>query len=88
MSDRFADLDGYNIIKKFMIHGLYGTIDQDDLCTVKDRCTKHYLKKFYDETTIDQDGFAIYKRSPTRSFIELKGVHLHECRLVQSESYC
>lgn len=55
------DLDYYNVIKKFMIHGPCGIADMNALCLVKGKCTKHFPKNFYKETTLEYDGFLVCK---------------------------
>lgn len=45
---------------------------KDAPCMVKDKCTKHYLKKFY-----DQDGFTAYRKRSTRSYIEIKSIWMN-----------
>uniref|UniRef100_A0A803PB99 ATP-dependent DNA helicase n=1 Tax=Cannabis sativa TaxID=3483 RepID=A0A803PB99_CANSA len=60
-----VDPDGYNAVKKFMIHGPCGKLNANSPCMMKDKCTKHFPKKFNDQTTIDIDGFPIYKRRNT-----------------------
>lgn len=46
----------------------------DAECMVKNKCTKHFPKTFYDQTTIDEDGFPINRRRCTGICIERKGV--------------
>ncbi|XP_062113950.1 uncharacterized protein LOC133824953 [Humulus lupulus] len=74
--DLNVDPDGYNAINKFMIHGPCGKLNSNSPCMMQDRCTKHFPKKFNDQTTIDTDGFPVYKRRNTGIHVEKKGVLL------------
>lgn len=57
-----------------MINRPYGPATKNAPYMVKDRCTKHYPKKFNDATTIDQNGFSMYCRRLVGAFVEIKGV--------------
>ncbi|XP_062075050.1 uncharacterized protein LOC133779064 [Humulus lupulus] len=74
--DLNVDPDGYNAVNKFMIHGPCGKLNSNSPCMMQDRCTKHFPKKFNDQTTIDTDGFPVYKRRNTGIHVEKKGVLL------------
>ncbi|XP_062085728.1 uncharacterized protein LOC133791833 [Humulus lupulus] len=71
-----VDPNGYNVVNKFMIHGPCGKLNSNSPCMMQDRCTKHFPKKFNDQTTIDTDGFPVYKRRNTGIHVEKKGVLL------------
>ncbi|XP_062075588.1 uncharacterized protein LOC133779672 [Humulus lupulus] len=71
-----VDPDGYNAVNKFMIHGPCGKLNSNSPCMMQDRCTKHFPKKFNDQTTIDTDGFPVYKRRNIGIHVEKKGVIL------------
>lgn len=60
--DETIDPNGFKAVKKYMMHGPYGIANKDTQCMVKDKCIKHYPNFFYEATTIEQDGFAIYHR--------------------------
>ncbi|KAK9705842.1 hypothetical protein RND81_07G086300 [Saponaria officinalis] len=47
---------------EFMIHGPCGTAKPTSPCMIRKNCSKHFPKKFADRTTVDADGFPIYKR--------------------------
>lgn len=72
-----TDPDGYNAVNNFMMHGPCGELHKNCSCMLKDQCTKYFpKKKFNDQTTIDSDGFPVYKRRKTSIYIEKKGVLL------------
>ncbi|XP_062075099.1 uncharacterized protein LOC133779118 [Humulus lupulus] len=76
ISDLNVDPDGYNVVNKFMIHGPCGKLNSNSPCMMQDRCTKHFPKNFNDQTTIDTDGFPVYKRRNVGIHVEKKGVLL------------
>ena len=45
-----------------MMHGPCGEANQNSPCMMDHKCTKHFPKRFNVNTTIDEDGFPIYKR--------------------------
>lgn len=49
-----------------MMHGPCGEANINSPCMHEKKCTKHFPKKFNTETTIDEDGFPIYKRDDGR----------------------
>lgn len=53
------DPDGYNVVNKFMIHGLCGKINKDSPCMMQDKCTKYFPKKYNDQTAVDSDGYTV-----------------------------
>lgn len=45
-----------------MIHGLCGNDRRNSPCMVDGHCSKHFLKKFVEKTTIDEDEYSVYRR--------------------------
>ncbi|KAM6554269.1 hypothetical protein CsatB_015031 [Cannabis sativa] len=74
--DSNIDPDGYNAVIKFMIHGPCGKLNSNSPCMMQGRYTKHFPKKFNDRTTIDANGFPVYKRRNKGIRIEKKCVIL------------
>ncbi|XP_057418929.1 uncharacterized protein LOC130713151 [Lotus japonicus] len=66
----------YKAVSSFMIHGPCGVIDPKCACMVDGKCSKHFPKKYHNCTTIDDDGFPIYKRRKTGITVAKKGVPL------------
>ncbi|XP_074373675.1 uncharacterized protein LOC141714026 [Apium graveolens] len=60
--DPNVDLDGYDAVKKHMIHGPCGQLNKNSPYMIKDKCARHFPKKFSDQTTIYSERFPIYKR--------------------------
>ena len=43
---------------------------------INGKCTKHFPKIFYEETTIDEEGFPVYRRRNDGKKIEKNGILL------------
>lgn len=43
----------------------------------KGKCTKHFPKKFVDSTTIDSEGYLVYKRRDNGAFIQKHDSFVH-----------
>ncbi|XP_070047144.1 uncharacterized protein [Nicotiana tomentosiformis] len=63
-------------VKKFMMHGMCGSTRKSSPYMRNGRCTKHFPKKFVENTTIDEDGYPIYKRRDTGRTIQKEGIEL------------
>lgn len=66
----------YKAVSSYMIHGPCGVIDPKSVCMVEGKCSKHFPKKYQNCTSIDDDGFPIYKRRKTGISTVKKGVPL------------
>ncbi|XP_028085778.1 uncharacterized protein LOC114286752 [Camellia sinensis] len=60
--DKNTDPLAYETVVRCMIHGPCGAANPNAPCMVDGKCTKHYPKKFCNETTIDDNGFVSYRR--------------------------
>ena len=60
--DRDEEPRLYEIVTTLMIHGPCGDQNTSSPCMYKNRCTKHFPKKYVDTTVIDQDGYPVYRR--------------------------
>ncbi|KAH9667847.1 helitron like n domain-containing protein [Citrus sinensis] len=76
-SNLFSSLmDVVHRVNKFMIHGPCGKHNSHSPCMMQDKCTKHFPKKFNDQTTVDTNGFPVYKTRNTGIHVEKKSVFL------------
>lgn len=74
--DIAADKFGFGLVDEFMIHGPCGEYNPSCPCMKDGRCSKGYPKKFCDATTIDDDGYPIYRRRDDGRFVVKNGVSL------------
>ncbi|XP_015057654.1 uncharacterized protein LOC107003921 [Solanum pennellii] len=74
--DLEEDPDGYNAVKNFMIHGPCGQLNPCCPCMRQGKCTKHFPKKYNDQTNFDSDGFPIYRRRNTGIEVKKNGASL------------
>nr|ADB85380.1 putative retrotransposon protein [Phyllostachys edulis] len=63
---------GYALVSEHMMHGPCGLLNDRCPCMKNGSCSKFYPKSFQNETTIDRDGFALYKRPDNGRYI-IKG---------------
>ncbi|XP_038720003.1 uncharacterized protein LOC120012639 [Tripterygium wilfordii] len=60
--DELAEPRLCGLVGKFMVHGPCGVVRPLSPCMSGGRCKKHFPKPFHTETTIDDNGFAVYRR--------------------------
>ncbi|XP_071704021.1 uncharacterized protein [Rutidosis leptorrhynchoides] len=56
------DPEAYKAVTEYMLHGPCGGKNTDAPCMVDRKCSKNFPKPYYAETTIDEDGYANYRR--------------------------
>lgn len=80
--DEIADPVGYKAVSQFMMHGPCGEANPKCPCMSKGRCTKFYPKPFTNNTVVDVDGYALYRRRNTKRTIERNKIHLDNRHVV------
>ncbi|XP_074292020.1 uncharacterized protein LOC141618853 [Silene latifolia] len=53
----------HSVVCEYMLHGPCGKAKPSSSCMVGDKCSKYYPKSCTERTTVDGDGYPIYKRS-------------------------
>ncbi|KAG5537451.1 hypothetical protein RHGRI_024770 [Rhododendron griersonianum] len=71
----------YAMVLKHMMHGPCGELDITRVCMQKGKCKNNYPRSFCAETTIDADGYPIYKRQATGEQVQIRG-HMLDNRWV------
>ncbi|XP_076907984.1 uncharacterized protein LOC143564661 [Bidens hawaiensis] len=74
--DEKEDPTLYSLVKEFMIHGPCGAANLKCSCMINKRCSKNFPKKFCNATSLDSDGFPIYRRRDCGSYVERSNIHL------------
>ncbi|MFS7972712.1 putative DNA helicase [Helianthus anomalus] len=59
-----------------MIHGPCGIHNMNCPCMIDKRCSKKFPKRFRDTTSVDSEGFPLYRRRDCGSFVLKSGVKL------------
>ncbi|XP_023741779.1 uncharacterized protein LOC111889853 [Lactuca sativa] len=77
----------YSLVKEFMIHGPCGAQNVNCPCIVDNKCSKNFPKNFSEHTSIDGNGFPIYRRKNDESFVEKYGVQLDNRNVVPYNKY-
>lgn len=68
-------------VNNYMIHGPCGFANLKSPCMEGTKCTKFYPRPFQTSTTIDDDGYPMYRRRDSGLTVTKKGVTL-DCRSV------
>ncbi|KAG6635928.1 hypothetical protein CIPAW_11G077200 [Carya illinoinensis] len=81
ISTEILDVNGnkitYDVVKQYMVHGPCGFINPKASCMINNKCSKSFPKKFCKETSIGEDGFAVYRRRDDLDmYIENNGLKL------------
>ncbi|GJS83521.1 hypothetical protein Tco_0750062 [Tanacetum coccineum] len=75
--DKNKDPDLYKLVSDFMMHGPCGEDDPTHVCMVDEKCTKHFPKKFTERSSVDSEGYPVYRRRDNGRYVEKSKSHLH-----------
>lgn len=75
--DPNVDPLGYALVAEHMIHGPCGHDNPNSPCMKNGRCSKGFPKPFQNETIVDENGFAVYKRPDNGRFVQKGNVRLN-----------
>ncbi|KAM3235661.1 hypothetical protein P3L10_015698 [Capsicum annuum] len=74
--DKVNDHHYYDAVKNMMMHGPCGSTSKFSPCIQNDKCTKYFPKKFVHTTTVDEEGYPIYRRRDNSRTTEKNSIHL------------
>ncbi|KAF3665528.1 hypothetical protein FXO38_09519 [Capsicum annuum] len=74
--DNLVDPQYYAVVTNLIIHGPCGTARKSSPCMQNGKCTKYFPKKFVDSTTIDDEGYPIYRRRDDGRSTKRAGIDL------------
>ncbi|XP_020266260.1 uncharacterized protein LOC109841725 [Asparagus officinalis] len=81
--DRETDPVGYAAVGQYMMHGPCGIFNTSPPCMRKGNCSKHFPKKYVNETVIDESGFAVYRRrNDNNRWVDKNGTKLDNAYVV------
>lgn len=72
----------YELVKTHMMHGPCGSANKSSPCMKDGKCSRYYPKQFQSSTSVDQDGYLIYKRKNNGNIIEKNGIVLDNRHVV------
>nr|KAJ0188926.1 hypothetical protein LSAT_V11C900458960 [Lactuca sativa] len=70
------DPELYALVSEFMMHGPCGNDNPKCPCMIDNKCSKNFPKTFTEHTSVDENGYPIYRRRNDGSFVEKSGVKL------------
>ncbi|XP_019189858.1 PREDICTED: uncharacterized protein LOC109184316 [Ipomoea nil] len=73
---QLCDPEYYKAIEEFMIHGPCGAARKNSPCMINGICSKFFPKKFVENSTVDFDGYPIYRRRDNGRTIRKNGIDL------------
>ncbi|XP_019153444.1 PREDICTED: uncharacterized protein LOC109149907 [Ipomoea nil] len=73
---QLCDPEYYKAVEEFMIHGPCGSARKNSPCMVNGKCSKFFPKKFVENSTVDFDGYPIYRRRDNGRTIRKNGIDL------------
>ncbi|XP_047260759.1 uncharacterized protein LOC124894037, partial [Capsicum annuum] len=74
LPDNLVDPQYYATVT--MIHGPCGIARKSSPCMQNGKCTKYFSKKFVDSTTVDDEGYPIYRRRDNEKSTKRAGLDL------------
>ena len=72
----------FDVIKKFMVHGLCGVLDPHAPCMQDGKCIYGYPKPFQQHTAMDHDGYPSYAQPDDGHSYQVQGFMLNNCWIV------
>jgi hypothetical protein len=74
--DPCAEPLGYVLVAEHMMHGPCGPGHETCPCMKNGKCSKKFPKRYQHETSVEENGFTVYKRSDNTLYIDKGGKRL------------
>lgn len=74
--DLHTDTLAFEVVSQLMMHGPCGEANLKCSCMVNGTCMKHYPRTFCNNTTMDPNGYALYRRRDAGRTVEVNKIHL------------
>ncbi|XP_076930385.1 uncharacterized protein LOC143595165, partial [Bidens hawaiensis] len=84
--DPNEDPELYSLVRDHMMHGPCGVANPKCSCMVDNSCSKKFPKKFQNETSVDSNGFPVYRRRDLGNVVVKSGVNLDNRHVVPYNS--
>jgi hypothetical protein len=78
---------GYALVAEHMMHGPCGPGHETCPCMKNAKCSKKFPKKYQPLTTIDENGFAVYRRPDNRRYVQKGNTRLDNGWVVPYNMY-
>ncbi|XP_072088334.1 uncharacterized protein [Arachis hypogaea] len=85
--DPTLDPKYYEAVKSQMMHGPCGIARKNSPFLDNGHCSRHFPKKFVEFTTVNHDGYPVYRRRNDGRTIDIFGVPLDSCYVVPHNQY-
>nr|KAJ0204134.1 hypothetical protein LSAT_V11C500232920 [Lactuca sativa] len=76
------DPELYALVSEFMMHGPCGSDNPKCPCMIDNKCSKNFPKTYIEHTSVDENGYPIYRRRNDGSFVEKSSVKLDKRSVV------
>ncbi|KHJ96464.1 hypothetical protein OESDEN_03573 [Oesophagostomum dentatum] len=82
-----ADPEMFEVVSKQMIHRPCGALNPRSPCMIEGKCSKNFPKPFANHTSMDVNGYLVYKRRNDGRFIVCNGVRINKKSVVPYNPY-
>ncbi|XP_076923251.1 uncharacterized protein LOC143585322 [Bidens hawaiensis] len=85
--DKNEDRELYNLVSELMIHGPCGAHNPTCPCMFDNKCSKSFPKNFREATSVDSQGYSLYRRRDSGQFVQKGDIQLDNRSVVPYNKY-